>query len=731
MKLLLAISFGCLAAAAQTLPCDMSAYRAMDGLHATVTGDTLEVAWQGERNTPLRARFGIRAGRPIVRELAAGDKVLARDLAPEFEITSGKRRMSQQQIDPLRALGIALTPELIEHEKWNAFWDAPLQVPGTPGRNLDLPRRPEEIRRIRAGYQASTCSVRSEGARIEITFPGLSAGIFSGELRFTVYRGANLLRQEAIAKTDEPSVAYKYDAGLTGFALTPDSQVRWRDVAGMWQRYEFGGAPNTDRVALRARGRAAIVETGGGSLAVFPSPHRFFWAREIEVNQGYVWYRKDDERGFSAGVRQAEREEAYTPYGITDAVWKRQVDRARDNRDNQALYNAPPGTMQRMPVYWYLSTEDAPATYARVLAYTHNDEYKPVPGYQVAVSHFHLHFQEELQDAGTMDLQSPWISVFRSLGVNIAILADFHGDGAMVGPARLRDQAAYFAGARRFSDRSFLIVPGEEASYNDTGHLMTAMPKPVYWERSRVGSRPLVENEPGRGKVYHVRDQKDLYAMLEAEGGYAWQSHPRTKGSTGFPDHVREEANFRGERFLGGSWESLPVDQSERRLCEARCFGTLDDMNNWAGPKYLIAEGDTYTKYPEDETYPYLGVNYVKMDRLPRFDEGWAPLLRAMRAGDYFISTGEVLLKNYGVEGSGSRRTFAADVEWTFPLEFVEVVWGDGEKTGREVVAATGEAPFGSRRLQVPFDATGKKWVRFAVWDSAGNGAFTQPTMLR
>ena len=25
------------------------------------------------------------------------------------------------------------------------------------------------------------------------------------------------------------------------------------------------------------------------------------------------------------------------------------------------------------------------------------------------------------------------------------------------------------------------------------------------------------------------------------------------------------------------------------------------------------------------------------------------------------------------------------------------------------------------------FDAAGKKWVRFAVWDSAGNGAFTQP----
>lgn len=731
MKLLVAVWMGCAVAAAQGLPCDLSQYRAAEGLQAKLAGDTLELTWQGERGTALRARFGIRQGRPVVRELAVGGKVLARDLSPEFEITSGRRRLSQQQIDPLKALGIALTPELIDREKWNAFWDAPLQVPGTPGRNLDLPRRPEEIRRARAEYHAAGCSVRTDGARMEVTFPGLDAGIFTGELRFTVYRGANLLRQEAIAKTAEPAVAYKYDAGLTGFTVSEASRMRWKDVAGMWQRYEFGGAANTDRVALRARSRVAVVETGTGSLAVFPPPHRFFWAREIELNQGYVWYRKDSEQAFSAGVRQAEREEGYKPYGVSDAVWKRQADRSRGNRDNQALYNAPPGTLQRMPVYWYLSAEDAPAAHTAVLAYTHNDEYKPVPGYQVAVSHFHLHLQEELQDAGSMDVQPPWVSVFRALGVNVAVLADFHGDGAMVGPARLRDQAAYFAGAQRLSDRGFLVVPGEEASYPETGHLMTAMPKPVYWVRSRAGSQPMVEQDAKLGKVYHVGSSEDLYAMLRTEGGYAWQSHPRTKGSTGFPDAVRENANFRGDRFLGGSWESLPVDQSEKRLCEARCFGTLDDMNNWAGPKFLIAEGDTYTKYPEDETYPYLGVNYVKLDRLPRFEQGWEPLLRALRAGDYFISTGEVLLNNYGVEGSGTQRAYAADVEWTYPLEFVEVVWGDGEHTGRQVVSATGEAPFGSRRFRVPFDAAGRKWVRFAAWDSAGNGAFTQPVILK
>ena len=37
---------------------------------------------------------------------------------------------------------------------------------------------------------------------------------------------------------------------------------------------------------------------------------------------------------------------------------------------------------------------------------------------------------------------------------------------------------------------------------------------------------------------------------------------------------------------------------------------------------------------------------------------------------------------------------------------------------------------FGTKEFKIPFDATGKKWVRFAVWDSAGNGAFVQPIAL-
>jgi hypothetical protein len=721
-------------AGAQNLTCDLHEYKPADGLHASLAGNQLQLTWQGEAGQQLRAAFAIANGQPVVRELAvrkgqAAWSVLARDLTPEFDIVAGRRRVSEQQLAPLRALHIALTPEVMDREKWNAFWDAPLDVPGTPNTNPDLPRKPEEIRRARATYSVSGCAVKTDGARLEVTFPGLSMGIFTGDLRFTVYQGTNLLRQEAIAKTDEDSVAYKYNAGLKGFTLDHARRVMWQDVARAWQQYEFGGAANRDSVALRARNRLAVVETDAGSIAIFPPPHKFFWAREIELNLGYVYYRKDDERSFSAGVRQAEHEEEYRPFGFHDDVWNRRANQSRHNIGNFALYNAPPGTWQHMPVYYYLSAADPRAAGRSVLAFTHDDTFKPMPGYQVAVSHFHTHFNEQLADAGTIDYQPTWLPVFRGLGINIAMMSDFHGDGHNndPGPLRLQEQKIYFDGCRRFSDRSFLLMPGEEPDDTLGGHYTIVFPKPVYWTRVRRPEQQYIEQHPMYGKVYHVSSPDDELKMIDTEQALMWQTHPRTKGSTGYPEAVREKPHFLSDRFLGASFQSLPVDLSEKRICEVRCFGTLDDMNNWTRPKYLIAEGDTYMKYPDDETYPHLYVNYVKLDRLPKFDEDWSPILRAMRAGDYFVSSGEVLFRKYGIEG----RNFTAEVEWTFPLEFVELVWGDGNTTGRQVISATDLAPFGSRRFQIPFDPAGKKWVRFAVWDSAGNGAFTQPVHLK
>jgi hypothetical protein len=731
-------------AAGQILSCNLDGYKPLEGLTAAVREGVLEVRWRGERDQQLRAQFSVRNGEPIVRELAAGVNgaewlVLGRNLTPEFQVTSGRRRLATAQAQALRSLHHTLTRELIEKEKWNAFWDAPLSVPGNPragDSSIDLPRKPEEIRRAWARYHTDACQIKTEGVRLEISFSGLEMGIFSGRLQFTVYRGSNLLRQEAIAKTEQPSVAYKYLAGLKGFAIEKSTRLVWRDPARAWQEYAFGGASNTDPVGLRARNRLAIAETGGGSLGFFPPPHKFFFARENEVNLGYVYYRKDGEASFAIGARQPDHGEGYNPYGISDEIWRRRVAESRGETYNFALYNAPPGTWQRMAVYFYLSPESARATQQAVLAYTRDDAYRAMPGYKVLVSHFHMHFGEMLTDRGAMDYRPEWVQVFRALGVNIAILADFHSDSHPddPGPLRLKEQKVYFEACRRLSDRDFLLIPGEEPNVFLGGHYMMFLPHAVFWTHAptRPQGELLMENDPQLGTVYHAASAADVMEMMRREQGLVWQAHPCTKSSAGYPDAVRDKDYFLSDRFIGGSYESLPVDLSEKRLCESRCFGTLDDMNNWAPTaKHMIAEGDTYQKYPDDETYPQLAVNYVRLDRVPKFDEDSNSISSAMQAGEFFVTTGEVLFRNWSIEGSGAHRVYTADVEWTFPLEFVELVWGDGNATHRQMIPVTGMAPFGRHQFRIPFDRAGKKWVRFAVWDSAGNGAFTQPVHLK
>ena len=130
-----------------------------------------------------------------------------------------------------------------------------------------------------------------------------------------------------------------------------------------------------------------------------------------------------------------------------------------------------------MAVNFYLSPRDAKTTQPDIMAYTHDDVYKPVPGFKVLVSHFHFHFNEQLSDAG-MDYQPSWLPTFRALGINIAILADFHSDSHPTDIARLRldEQKVYFEGSRRFSDRDFLLIPGEEPDANFGGHYMFVFP---------------------------------------------------------------------------------------------------------------------------------------------------------------------------------------------------------------------------------------------------------------
>jgi hypothetical protein len=766
---------------ADPLQCSLSGYKAGPGLSATAANNTLTLIWDGDHNQTLRLRFGVTGGTPTIQELAVkkGNSqwaILASNISPDFRVVTGLRRMSNQQMAPLRGLGVELTNEIVDKYRWDPFWDAPLDLSPPGGRvgnpppaegianQPGLPRKPEEIKRAPAAYHVTGCDVKTNGARLEISFAGVQAGVFSGRLQYTLFKGSNLIQQEILATTSEPWVAYKYHAGLKGLSTGNGARVVWRDTANNWQEYRFGGAKNDDEMPLKTTGRLVIAQLGtAGSIAIFPPPHNFFWAREVAINLGYNWYRKDSDTTFSFGVRQAEHEDE------------------SEGQANFALYSARPGSVQRMTVFLYPSSEPAQATYDSALSFTHGDHYKPVSGYQVMNHHYHMDLGQRLGAAGSLDADIPDLVALKALGVNIVSQIDSVGGaenppagaaypGARpVSPARsgaggaagggrgagpgpngaaaggggrgrggdpLQIRYNSIEGARRHSDSNFLVMADQEYYGSPLGgHTDLLFSHPVYWTEGRAPDQPLVENTPKFGKVYHISNADDLMEMARREDVLISMPHPRTKGSTGYPDSVKDLPFFSDPHYqgIGFRW-GMGLDRSEERLCEYRCQRLFDDMSNWmadkpAPPKYILSISEVRHQQPGDDIYSSSPVTYVKLDPLPR-PEDPSPVIQALMRGDSFVTSGEVLIPNFSVKGTGNPRTIVADVEWTFPLNFVEVVWGDGTKSDRQVISTTDLPAMSSHHFEIPFNAEGKKWVRFAAWDSAGNGAMVQPIKL-
>jgi hypothetical protein len=183
----------------------------------------------------------------------------------------------------------------------------------------------------------------------------------------------------------------------------------------------------------------------------------------------------------------------------------------------------------------------------------------------------------------------------------------------------------------------------------------------------------------------------------------------------------------------------MPADLSRPTL-GWRVLDLLDDMNQWGGRKQVLGEVDVFKVQPDYELYAHMNINYLKLDELPKFSDGWQPILDAVRGGKFFTTTGEILIPRFEVSGRGSgdvldsgaagEAVVEAEVEWTFPPAFAEVVSGDGQRVHRKRVDLIDAEEFGSRALRIPVDLSGHKWVRFEVWDITANGAFTQPVWI-
>ena len=229
----------------------------------------------------------------------------------------------------------------------------------------------------------------TDNARIEVSFPGATLGIFSGDLQYTVYKGSNLLRQEIIASTQEPAVAYKYNGGLKGFAIGDDTKVIWRDTARAWQQYEFGGSVNQDGVGLARAGTVwpSSIPAADHWHSFRPRTNSSGPGRWRPTSVMCITARTPIPTSRSAfGNRSAKKSISLSGFQ-TKCGTGGSGNLGANCRISPFTMRLPePGN--GWPSTLYLSPEDSRATQQSVLAYTHDDVYKPLPGFKVLVSQF-------------------------------------------------------------------------------------------------------------------------------------------------------------------------------------------------------------------------------------------------------------------------------------------------------------------------------------------------------
>ena len=205
-------------------------------------------------------------------------------------------------------------------------------------------------------FHPHKATVQTVGDRLEVTFDGLKVGIFSGSMRYVFYPGTALIQQIALMSTNEPDTAYFYDAGLQMESKQDlraggnmGSGIHFYDASG--NLTELKPPYGSERHTLQVRYRTVAAAMGAGSIAVFPPPHRYFFARDYTTNQGYLWY----------------------------SAWRGQVGLGAqqypdDNTGIDPWVNAPPGTVQEMGLFLLPGASDAEATLKHVLSYTHGTD---------------------------------------------------------------------------------------------------------------------------------------------------------------------------------------------------------------------------------------------------------------------------------------------------------------------------------------------------------------------
>ncbi len=681
----------CSVAVAQ-MPVDLSAFQKNGKTTVVQQGNSLTMSWPAAGNQTGRLVVNLENDKPLFSHMQLSKQgkfsEIATDLDPAFVLTVGKR-------------------DLISQNGWNIFFDKTNKLPH---------------KALAVVLTKKQASVRTIGTRTVLRVGDVAADSFTGAVEITVYQGSPLVNIAAVMSTKVDSTAILYDAGLVG-KKPGFTNLSWA-VAGTEGTMQTIPADLTaPNKAQAVKYRTIIASSPAGSLAVFPAPHQYFYPLDEAYNLDFTWYGTGYRKlvpDFGIGIRQDL---------MGDKRWVPWV-------------NAPPGTQQRLNFFCLLSTGQSAEILAEVKRFTHGDKYPEMPGYKTMSSHFHNeHIMNTVLAGKPVPTVPNFVTVFKHSGVHIVHLAEFHGPGHPKGPDSLRllELKTLFSECKRLSDKDFLLLPGEEPNNFFGGHWLDFFPKDVYWIMSRKPGAPFVTDDPTYGKVYRIGDKDAMLKLLEAENGLAWTAHARTKGSTGFPDKYKDEAFYKSDHFFGAAWKNIPADLSLPRL-SPRVLDLMDDMANWGLKKHVIAESDIFSIEPQNETYAHLNVNYLQMNKLPDYKDGWQPILDVMKAGKFFVTTGEIMLPAFTINGKGAGETLTlpadgkaiafVSVHWKFPLTFAEIISGDGKQVFRERIDLTNTLPFGKKLYRFPVNLANRTWVRVEVWDAAVNGAFTQQIWL-
>jgi hypothetical protein len=172
-------------------------------IQVTPGSDSVRVSWKDKAGRPCNAEFSLDPAKPLILSVAVNGKTVISRAQPVYRASTGKRRGG-----------------------WDQFFDFP-------------PSHPEGTRSFLGSFKLTAAHGRFEGDRLDLSFDGLSLGIFHGSVHYLIFPGSTLIQQRAIVSTSEPDTAFFYDAGIR-MAVdedrrsggTMETNVSYYDTAG-------------------------------------------------------------------------------------------------------------------------------------------------------------------------------------------------------------------------------------------------------------------------------------------------------------------------------------------------------------------------------------------------------------------------------------------------------------------------------------------------------------------